>query len=137
MATLEKQEGAFTKAKGVDKAAQREIRFSHYRAVVNSQKIDHKVTSFNLRCKDYVNRLVASTKVAFSSLYDGRYLLCNVHSVPYNSALIEQYLKNEKCPLCEKKEIRQAAEALEKLDDKMMEELNDVIQQALDASGIM
>jgi len=30
-----------------------------------------------------------------------RYMLCNIHSVPYHCSLIEEYNESGKCPLCE------------------------------------
>lgn len=53
-----------------------------------------------LRSYDHVNKLVRSDRVAFSSFDDKRYLLCEIHSVPYGSRLISLSSFIGQCGLC-------------------------------------
>lgn len=107
VATLEKQEGAIVKAKGVKKCAQSSLRFADYRDVVLLNNLQRRVRQFSLQPKNYQNRLIETNKVAFSSLYDARYLLCAIHSVPYHSKTIREYLRDGSCPLCKEWEERE------------------------------
>ncbi len=53
-----------------------------------------------LRSVNHINQLVKSSRVAFSSFDDKRYLLCQVHSVPYGSRLIAVSMNRGRCYLC-------------------------------------
>jgi len=133
VATAEKPEGAFTKAKGVKKAAQREIRFSHYKDVVKLNKLEHRVTQFSLQSKNYLNRLMENNKIAFSSLYDTRYLICPIHSIPYHyTKMVKEYLTTGECPLCFKFREREAASSLA----SMMNYHNGIDSQVYDDSSL-
>ena len=59
-----------------------------------------RVEQRNITSKDHRNRLVAANKIAFSSFDDKRYLLCNLHSCPYGSVLIDRFLREKECPVC-------------------------------------
>jgi hypothetical protein len=94
------QEEIEARAKGVTQAAKRTITFDNYYECITDIR-QFSVYQTSIQCKNHIARLVQGEKVAFSSFDDKRYLLCNVHSVPYGSALIEesQYLPN-KCYFC-------------------------------------
>ena len=54
-----------------------------------------------LRSRNHIIHLIESTKLAFSSFDDKRYMLCNIHTVPYGSVLIEQSKRlNTGCYFC-------------------------------------
>jgi hypothetical protein len=88
-----------SKAKGVKKSVKKELRLNDYKSVIFGKKT-HEVTQYGLLAKNYVNRMVKSNKVAFSSLYDQRWLLCPIHTCPYGSILIERAKELNSCPLC-------------------------------------
>ena len=101
---LEGQE-ILRRAKGVSSNVRDSIPFEDFRRCV--QEIQSvTVNQFNIRSVRHKNMLVKMHKLAFSSFDDKRYLMCNVHSVPYGSALIflwknkASFPKDENCPFC-------------------------------------
>jgi hypothetical protein len=99
MVVTAEEEEIMAKAKGVKTCMKKHLRFADYKRVILGAE-SHRVTQYGLLAKDYVNRLVRSTKVAFSSLYDQRWLLCAIHTCPYGSRLIRLAAQNNNCPLC-------------------------------------
>lgn len=80
------------KAKGVPHHSKKDIPFASMVACL--QKIAFYPASFNtIRAKNHVNLVIRSSRLAFSSFDDKRYLLCCRHSVPYGSCLIPKRLK--------------------------------------------
>jgi len=98
--TLENPQGEMTKAKGVNKFSQKNLKFDHYKRVIFSDRMEHRVNQYSLQSKNYINRLIEMDKIAFSSLYDTRYLMCARHSIPYDSWQIEEYLHTGLCQIC-------------------------------------
>jgi hypothetical protein len=89
-----------SKAKGVKRQKIKSLRFADYKKVILGAE-SFRVKQMGLLAKDYINRLVESNKVAFSSLYDQRWLLCARHTCPYGSVLIEKAREmNDACPFC-------------------------------------
>lgn len=98
---LKTAKGVNSKCKGVKKTAKDLIPFDAFLAcVLGRDPIEHSITQFSLQAKSHVNRLIKSTRVAFSSFDDKRFLLCGVHSAPYGSKLIEWSHEHEKCYFC-------------------------------------
>jgi len=118
--TLENPEGEMTKAKGVNKFSQKNLKFDHYKRVIFSDRAEHIVNQYSLQSKNYINRLVEMNRVAFSSLYDTRFLMCPVHSIPYHSWQIDEYLHSGKCTMC-------------KMDDNRKKIQNEIDNQSLNS----
>lgn len=97
----------FLKAKGVPSRTKRAIPFSAMEeCLVNLST--HTVNFNAIRCRNHVNQLVNSDRVAFSSFDDKRYLLCPLHSLPYGSIHIpKNHVKSvttagrKCCPICD------------------------------------
>lgn len=89
---------AVSKAKGVKKGVKDSILFEDYKRVIMGA-MEHEITQYSLLAKNYVNRMVKMNKVAFTSLDDKRFQLCEVHSVPYGSRM-SLTPKHGKCILC-------------------------------------
>ena len=88
------------KAKGVPERQKHKIPVQEMINCLDEMK------SFNLeynalRSYSHQNKLIRSSRVAFSSFDDKRYLLCEVHSVPYGSRLIRLSNKMKKCYFCQ------------------------------------
>ena len=75
------------KAKGIPHYKKKQIPFE---SMLNCLKhIQSFSTDYNtLRSVDHVNTMMHSSRVAFSSFDDKRYMLCPTHSVPYGSLFI-------------------------------------------------
>jgi hypothetical protein len=96
---------AMAKAKGVKRPMIKSLRYADYKKVIFGAE-SFRVKQMGLLARDYINRMVETDKVAFSSLYDQRWLLCAIHTCPYGSRLIEEAEKmNGKCPLCAQPEL--------------------------------
>ena len=93
------------KAKGVSNSVKETIPFEAFKRCVQEVQMV-TVEQFNLRSRNHQNQLVKMSKLAFSSFDDKRYLMCNVHSVPYGSVLIPlwrrkgSFPKDVECPFC-------------------------------------
>ncbi len=88
-------------AKGVKQSARRKMSIEDYKSCIfEKRKVTVRQTS--LQSRNHVNRLVQMEKVAFSSLDDKRYQTCSVHSVPYDSVLIEYQRQAKECFYCAK-----------------------------------
>ena len=99
-AALEGGKEDMAKAKGVKRSSKTKIPFDRYKSSV-VESVAHEVEQYSIMPKNYVNRIVKSRKVAFSSLYDQRYLLCRIHSVPYGSILIRGLKRTGLCFMCD------------------------------------
>ena len=88
-----------SRAKGVKKAFKRRLGFEDYEACINNIT-SREVTQYTIGSKTHQNQLIKSTRIAFSSFDDKRYLLCNRHSVPYGSDLIDQSRISGACVFC-------------------------------------
>ena len=88
------------KAKGVVQAVKEKIDFDQYKRCLQ-EITQHEVVQRSLRSKNHIIELLESTKIAFSSFDDKRYLLCPKHSVPYGSSLIPQEKVDIECLFCE------------------------------------
>jgi hypothetical protein len=88
------------RAKGVKKGVQKSLTFDDYKwTVLGAQNVN--VVQYGMVAKNYVNRVLRTEKVAFSSFYDQRYALCPIHTCPYGSILIEtSSILRGKCPIC-------------------------------------
>jgi hypothetical protein len=89
-----------SRAKGVKKVVKKSLTFDDYKSTVLGAK-EVSVTQYGLQAVNYVNRVLRTNKVAFSSFYDQRWTLCPVHTCPYGSVLIRaaQDLGGD-CPVC-------------------------------------
>ena len=85
------------RTKGVVKGYREMISFEDFLKCV--QKIDEQnITQFHIRSHVHTITTNKITKLCFSSFDDKRYLFsCGIHSVPYNSILIET---SSSCPFC-------------------------------------
>lgn len=94
--------GCKATAKGVRRNVTERLDIEHYKSCIFGIRQLH-VTQTMLSSKDHVNRLVRLEKVAFSSLDDKRYQLCNVHSSPYGSRQEAYHRSREEgpCVYCE------------------------------------
>jgi hypothetical protein len=102
---MAKEEQVMSKAKGVKRNMIKTLRFADYKRVILGAE-SFRVKQLGLLAKDYINRMVETNKVAFSSLYDQRWLLCARHTCPYGSKLITEAEKNGgTCPLCSDKSL--------------------------------
>jgi hypothetical protein len=89
-----------SKAKGVKRHMIKTLRYADYRRIILGAE-SFQVKQIGLLAKNYINRMVETSKVAFTSLYDQRWLLCAKHTCPYGSVLIRQAEKNGgACPMC-------------------------------------
>ena len=61
-----------------------------------------------LRSYDHVNKLVRSSRVAFSSFDDKRYLTCAIHSVPYGSKIAKLSTERKRCYFCKREKSRKS-----------------------------
>ncbi len=86
------------KAKAVTEAGKRLIPFDHYLSCLQSMKVVN-VKQRYITAKNHINKVMESTKVAFSSFDDKRYPLCPIHSVPYGSKYID-ILEDGECFFC-------------------------------------
>ena len=90
-----------SRCKGVKKAAKRSIRFESFLRCIETKNLEF-ITQYSITSKDHVNRLVSTNKIAFSSYEEKRFLLCAIHSVPYESILIKHfYDSGQKCFMCQ------------------------------------
>ncbi len=96
---IQGEQKAKIRAKGVSGPYKEKIPFEAMKSCLEEQK-GHDVTHVGIEAKNHVNRLVQSTKVAFSSFDDKRYLTCPVHSVPYGSWVIENVKDTGRCYFC-------------------------------------
>ena len=90
-----------SRCKGVKKAVKRAIRFESFLRCIESKNMEY-ITQYSITSKDHVNRLVSVNKIAFSSYEEKRFLMCAIHSVPYNSIFIKYFYESgQKCFMCE------------------------------------
>jgi hypothetical protein len=102
---LTSQDKLEARAKGVAHAAKRKITFDNFYSCLTDVK-QFKLTQTSIQCKNHIANLIQGERVAFSSFDDKRYLLCNIHSVPYGSVLIEESQSlPTKCYFCSYPEI--------------------------------
>lgn len=87
------------RAKGVKQAFKRKIPFESYLKCIEGLHSE-SVTQYTMGAKNHQNMMFKSTKVAFSSFDDKRFLLCPRHSVPYGSDLIRQSKELNQCIFC-------------------------------------
>ncbi len=87
------------KAKGIPEKQKHKIPINEMLNCLLEMK-KFSVSYHALRSVDHVNQLVKSSRVAFSSFDDKRYLLCEIHSVPYGSRLIKESLDQGCCYFC-------------------------------------
>lgn len=92
------------KAKGIPERHKHKIPINEMLNCLTRMKT-YSVDYHALRSVDHLNQLVKSSRVAFSSFDDKRYLLCPVHSVPYGSSLIEKSKELKGCYFCYHKDI--------------------------------
>jgi len=88
-----------TKCKGVKKSAKKKIKFENYLDCVKNKKI-FRIQQYAIRAKDHQNTLTRMQRIAFTSFDDKRYLLCSIHSAPYESWLIDHQEKTGQCFFC-------------------------------------
>ncbi len=88
------------KAKGVKGYVRKNLTLKHFKSCLdNIRRVE--VTQTSLQAKNHINRLMESRKVAFDSFDDKRFLLCERHSCPYGSVLVERFLEEGRsCPIC-------------------------------------
>ena len=79
------------RAKGVKKVYKKKIKFEDYTKCLESMSA-LSVRQVCIQSKDHVNMIIESTKIAFSSFDDKRFLMCPIHSTPYGSYLIREYM---------------------------------------------
>jgi len=88
-----------SKAKGVKKAYKKNLPFSNFKECVFTIR-SQEVSQSSITSKNHQNMIILSKRVAFTSFDDKRYLLCNIHSVPYGSKLIAHYKSTHQCVFC-------------------------------------
>ncbi len=81
------------KAKGVKSSVKDRISFDNYEICLRLTN-KHYVWQKNLRSFNHVNFKIGEWKKAFDSFDNKRFALCEVHTVPYGSALIKHYHAN-------------------------------------------
>ena len=77
-----------SRAKGVKRAVKDKLPFSHFKSCVTGNTDYVQVYQRSLQSKTHRNYLQEALRVAMTPLDDKRYQLCNIHSTPYGSYLI-------------------------------------------------
>lgn len=83
------------RGKGIVETVKKKLPFESYLNCLDRTSA-FEVTQHQLRSTKHTNLLIRTTKVAFSSFDDKRYLCCSIHSVPHGSRLA----KSGRCYFC-------------------------------------
>lgn len=94
-----RRQGLGSRAKGIKRACKNKMNFDDFTECILNISTK-SVTQVSIASKSHQNKLVESEKIAFSSFDDKRFLMCAIHSVPYGSWLIKDYLLTRECFFC-------------------------------------
>ena len=89
--------------KGISKNTSQQFPLNLYKQCVYSMNTSVRTSSSTIRnTKKRIILTETITKQAFASPDEKRYQLCHIHSVPYGSYRIQEYLRTNKCFKCMK-----------------------------------
>ena len=93
--------------KGTSSAVSKHFTLKQYKDCIYKSNAKIKSTATMIRAKKNVIRTITLTKLSMSSGDDKRFLLCNIHSVPYGSYHIKMYLTTQICHKCKQQKRNQ------------------------------
>lgn len=89
-----------TTSKGVTKAGKKSLTIESFERCID-QIASQEVTQNTITSKNHINKMMRSTRVAFSSFDDKRHQTCAIHSAPLGSIQVGSYKCTKTCFECQ------------------------------------